>query len=138
MCSMKWATPASAADSRREPARTYAAMETERAPGTRELITRGPAGSAVRSNIAAMVQEGVCRPDTVMPRPAAGASNLSGISDDGVVQPGLHEEDHEGDGHDPHQGVDVGEFPSHDLDDDIGHEGSADTDRDAEGQRHED
>src|SRR5918992_1285833 len=53
MCSMKWATPASAADSRREPARTYAAMETERAPGTRELITRGPEGSAVRSNIAA-------------------------------------------------------------------------------------
>ena len=27
-------------------------METERAPGTRALITRGPAGSAVRSNIA--------------------------------------------------------------------------------------
>src|SRR5688572_3374559 len=53
MCSMKWATPASLADSRREPARTYAAMETERAPGNRELITRGPEGSAVRSNIAA-------------------------------------------------------------------------------------
>jgi hypothetical protein len=33
-------------------------METERAPGTRELMTRGPSGSAVRSNIAAMVQEG--------------------------------------------------------------------------------
>ena len=28
-------------------------METERAPGNRELITRGPEGSAVRSNIAA-------------------------------------------------------------------------------------
>src|SRR5688572_25802354 len=53
MCSMKWATPASPAVSRREPARTYAAMETERAPGNRELITRGPEGSAVRSNIAA-------------------------------------------------------------------------------------
>ena len=53
MCSMKWATPASAGDSRREPARTYAAMETERAPGSRALMTRGPAGSAVRSNIAA-------------------------------------------------------------------------------------
>src|SRR6476619_5504801 len=51
-CSMKWATPASAALSRREPARTYAAMETERAPGTRELMTRGPSASAVRSNIA--------------------------------------------------------------------------------------
>ncbi len=57
MCSMKWATPASAALSRREPARTYAAMETERAPGTRELMTRGPSTSAVRSNIRAMVQE---------------------------------------------------------------------------------
>src|SRR5439155_832683 len=53
MCSMKWATPASAGVSRREPARTYAAMETERAPGSLALITRGPAGSAVRSNIAA-------------------------------------------------------------------------------------
>ena len=50
---MKWATPASAADSRREPARTYAAMETERAPESRELMTRGPEGSTVRSNIAA-------------------------------------------------------------------------------------
>ena len=50
---MKWATPASAALSRREPARTYAAMETERAPGTRALMTRGPSASAVRSNIAA-------------------------------------------------------------------------------------
>jgi hypothetical protein len=34
-------------------------METERAPGTRELITRGPDGSAVRSNIRPMVQEHV-------------------------------------------------------------------------------
>jgi len=33
-------------------------METERAPGRRALMTRGPAGSAVRSNIAGMVQEG--------------------------------------------------------------------------------
>ncbi len=32
-------------------------METERAPGTRELMTRGPEGSAVRSNIAGMVQD---------------------------------------------------------------------------------
>src|SRR5687767_9570795 len=53
MCSMKCATPASAGVSRREPARTYAAMETERAPGSRALMTRGPDGSAVRSNIAA-------------------------------------------------------------------------------------
>ena len=43
--------------SRREPASTYAAIETERAAGSRALITRGPAGSAVRSNIRPMVQE---------------------------------------------------------------------------------
>jgi len=34
-------------------------METERAPGNRELITRGPEGSTVRSNIRPMVQEPV-------------------------------------------------------------------------------
>src|SRR5688572_21594590 len=61
MCSMKWATPAWSGPSRREPARTYAAMETERAPARRALITRGPEGSAVRSNIARMVQEGARR-----------------------------------------------------------------------------
>lgn len=49
---MKWATPVSAGVSSRDPARTYAAMETERAPGIREVMTRGPSGSAVRSNIA--------------------------------------------------------------------------------------
>ena len=49
---MKWATPICPAVSSREPASTYAAMETERADGSRALITRGPAGSAVRSNIA--------------------------------------------------------------------------------------
>ena len=32
-------------------------METERAPGSLALMTRGPDGSAVRSNIGAMVQE---------------------------------------------------------------------------------
>ena len=42
--------------SRREPARTYAAIETERAPGSRARITRGPSGSAVRSNIGPMVR----------------------------------------------------------------------------------
>ena len=52
MCSMKWATPTWPGASRRDPARTYAAIETERAAGSRALITRGPAGSAVRSNIA--------------------------------------------------------------------------------------
>src|SRR5829696_2525600 len=67
MCSMKWATPASSADSRREPARTYAAMETERAPGSRALMTRGPSGSAVRSNIAV---DGTGT--STAPRPSAG------------------------------------------------------------------
>jgi hypothetical protein len=33
-------------------------METERAPGSLALMTRGPEGSAVRSNIRPMVQEG--------------------------------------------------------------------------------
>ncbi len=52
---MKWATPTWPAVSSREPARTYAAIETDRAAGSRALITRGPSGSAVRSNIRAMV-----------------------------------------------------------------------------------
>src|SRR6185369_3671900 len=52
-CSRKWATPTWPGASEREPARTYAAIDTDRAPGRRALITRGPAGSAVRSNIAA-------------------------------------------------------------------------------------
>ena len=50
---MKWATPASSGVSRREPARTYAAMETERAPGQPGADHARPLGSAVRSNIAA-------------------------------------------------------------------------------------
>ena len=41
--------------SSREPARTYAAMETEREPGRRAEITRGPSASTVRWNIAVMV-----------------------------------------------------------------------------------
>ena len=49
---MKCATPASAAVSRRDPASTYAATETERAPGRRAVMTRGPSGSSVRWNIA--------------------------------------------------------------------------------------
>src|SRR5215210_5934721 len=56
MCSMKWATPASSGFSSLEPASTYAATDTERDPGTRALITRGPSASAVRWNTLAMVQ----------------------------------------------------------------------------------
>jgi hypothetical protein len=37
-------------------------METERAPGSLALKTRGPDGSVVRSNIGAMVQEREGRP----------------------------------------------------------------------------
>ena len=49
--------PACSFDSRRDPARTNAATETERAPGRRVEITRGPSASAVRWNIAGMVPE---------------------------------------------------------------------------------
>ena len=52
---MKWATPASAVDSRREPASTYAATDTERDAGRRAEMTRGPSGSWVRWNIGPMV-----------------------------------------------------------------------------------
>ena len=48
---MKCATPASAVDSRRDPASTYAATATDREPGRRAEMTRGPAGSSVRWNI---------------------------------------------------------------------------------------
>ena len=53
-------------------------METERAPGSLALITRGPEGSAVRSNIGAMVQEAVGPPgqgvpEVVAPRTRAAA-----------------------------------------------------------------
>jgi len=50
---MKWATPASSATSSRDPASTYAAIETDREPGRRAEMTRGPSASSVRSNIAA-------------------------------------------------------------------------------------
>src|SRR6478672_10301097 len=56
-CSMKWATPTWPAVSSREPASTYAATDTDRAAGSRALITRGPAGTTVRSNIRAMVAD---------------------------------------------------------------------------------
>ena len=56
---MKCATPTWPALSSRDPASTYAAIETERAAGSRALMTRGPEGSAVRSNIVRMVPD--CR-----------------------------------------------------------------------------
>ena len=71
-CSMKWATPAWASVSRRDPARTYAAMETERAPGIWALMTRGPEASTVRSNIVGMVQEPVCDPATTRHQASVG------------------------------------------------------------------
>src|SRR3954468_10985519 len=55
---MKCATPACSAVSSRDPARTYAAIDTERLPGRRAEITRGPSGRAVRSNIGRMVAHG--------------------------------------------------------------------------------
>src|SRR3954470_13263102 len=56
---MKWATPASAGVSSREPASTYAAIDTDRDPGSRAEMTRGPAGSSVRWNIGSMVARNV-------------------------------------------------------------------------------
>ena len=50
---MKWATPASAGCSSREPASTYAAIDTDREPGRRAEMTRGPSSSTVLWNIAA-------------------------------------------------------------------------------------
>src|SRR6185369_4657258 len=61
-CSRKWATPTWPGASRRDPARTYAATDADRAPARRALMTRGPSGSVVRSNIGSMVQAGVGRP----------------------------------------------------------------------------
>src|SRR5262245_16338644 len=121
MCSMKWATPTWSAVSRREPARTYAATETERAPGIRALITRGPAGSAVRSN---MARDGT----GIMPTPrvvAPGASwKLGGRGSGWQVRldPVLPEVDDEGDGHTPHERMDLGELATHNLDQDVGDE----------------
>src|SRR5687768_17440509 len=113
MCSMKWATPVSSADSRREPARTYAAMETERAPGTRELITRGPEGSAVRSNIAA---DGTgTRNGAPSGGPERGAVAVAGL-EDRRVQPVLHEVDDEGDGDHPHERMDRTDLALGELD----------------------
>src|SRR6185295_2810780 len=56
-CSRKWAMPAWSRDSRRDPARTKTAADTDRAPARRVEITRGPSASAVRWNIAGMVPE---------------------------------------------------------------------------------
>ena len=47
--------------SRRDPALTYAAIETDLAAGSRAVITRGPSGSTVRSNIEERVPEGTSR-----------------------------------------------------------------------------
>ena len=55
-------------------------METERAPGSRALITRGPAGSAVRSNIAA---DGTGLPRTPAGGPAAIAAGRAAGSTSG-------------------------------------------------------
>ena len=75
MCSMKWATPASSGVSRREPARTYAAMETERAPGSLALITRGPPAARFVRTSRPMVQEG----SALGRRPGLPVPNRTGI-----------------------------------------------------------
>src|SRR3990172_1478021 len=50
-CSMKWATPHRSGVSRREPASTYTATDSERLDGRRAEMTRGPLASVVRWNI---------------------------------------------------------------------------------------
>src|ERR1035437_110439 len=82
MCSMKWAAPASPRDSRREPARTYAAMETERAPGIRAEMTRGPAGSTVRSNIAPILPDAAASPGEWARRPSTRRHEAAGALTD--------------------------------------------------------
>src|SRR4249920_2070781 len=47
-------------------------METERAPGIRALMTRGPEASTVRSNIVGMVQEPVRHPATTRHQASVG------------------------------------------------------------------
>jgi len=66
---MKWAQPAWSAPSRRDPARTWASIVTDRDPGSRAEMTRGPSGSAVRSNSGRTVAD---RPPDGAPGPAAG------------------------------------------------------------------
>ena len=75
---MKWATPAWSGVSRREPASTYAAMLTDRALASGALMTRGPSGNAVRSNIAGMVQEGRDRSGPWRARRASDAPGSAG------------------------------------------------------------
>src|SRR3954466_14893243 len=72
---MKWATPASAGLSRRDPASTYAAIETDREPGRRAEMTRGPSGSSVRWNIAWMVARNT---SDRRPAPGGGTARRAG------------------------------------------------------------
>src|SRR5688572_31848192 len=153
MCSMKWATPVSSADSRREPARTYAAMETERAPGTRELITRGPEGSAVRSNIAAdgtgTSSNGRARPPargrrcrtSWRPDPwGRGAVHVAGFGSDveDDPQPGDREVQRERDGGEPHQWPNLGCPSAHGLEEHIRDETGGDAVGDGVREWHDD
>src|SRR5438552_4197881 len=115
-CSMKWATPTWPSASSREPARTYAAIETERAAGSRALITRGPASSTVRSNIRPMVQESNGRPGRRPGRPGTLQPNRW-LADD-RLDPVLGEVDEEGDRDRPHQRMDLAHLASDDLEQD--------------------
>ena len=97
-------------------------METDRAAGQPRLITRGPSGSAVRSNIAGMVPEGPA-PDRESKRPApegAGRAARRGSAERLLGQerldPVLEEEDEEGDRDDPHQRMDLADLARDDLD----------------------
>src|SRR4029077_9543514 len=105
-CSRKWAMPAWPPVSRREPACTYAATETDRAAGNRAEITRGPSASAVRSNIAGMVPEpegptGESSGRRRGRRPRSRDWRALLLGQEGA-DPVLQEEHGEGDRHHPH------------------------------------
>src|ERR1035437_1036360 len=152
MCSMKWAAPASSAASRREPARTYAAMETERAPGIRAEMTRGPPGSTVRSNIAPILPDAgagawrggarsaVALADTKRPASLSGAGRNRTPTEllDERLDPILREVDEERRCHCVHEPVDFAPLALDQLDEDPRDEARADADGDVIGQRHED
>ena len=96
-------------------ARTRRPRRTARA-GSRAVITRGPSGSAVRSNIAGMVPEARLPADGRIEaagadgrRPHAGRWSVERPTWAGsALEPVLQEEDDEGDRDDPHQRVDLG------------------------------
>src|SRR3989442_9189541 len=95
-------------------------METERAPGRQELMTRGPDGSAVRSSIASdgtglHQRAGRARPRRALRWRTRGPLARSGRSVDDGLEPAVGEEHEEGDRYHPHQGVDLARLAANHL-----------------------